>query len=311
MVSTLFIQRELNAVQDLVVEQDFPEMLMASGALVPISTALPAGAESYTYKILTYLGTAAILANGADDIPMINAYAEERIGVIRTLADGYEYTINDFEAAQLNGMSIDAAMAVGAREALEQKFDLLAYTGDSNFNLLGLINYPNILSYTVLNDGNQNGGTNSTRWRHKTAEQIFRDLREFAAYMPGQTNGVESMEVIVLPQEQYEIIAATPYPSSSAAGTTILTFFLQTQAARLNGVTAVIPVPYLAGKGASSTDVMMGYRRRDNKIRLHMPLDFDQQPVQQKNFTYRVPCRMKTGGIQVLKPRSLAKAEGI
>ena len=310
MTSTLFVQRQLNYVQQQVVEQDFPEMLMAGGTLVPISTELPSGAETYTYKILTFLGSAAIWANGADDIPIVNAYMEERIGRIRTIVDGYEYTVNDMESAEFTGMNLDAQMAIGAREIMERKFDSLAYTGDSNFGLLGFINQPNVISATATNDGNSNGGTNSTRWRHKTAAQIFRDLRDFASTMRVTTNGMESMEVIVMPEEQYNIIAGTPYPDGGAT-TTILTFFLQTQAAMLNGVTSVIPVPFLAGQGTGGVDVMFGYRRRENKLRLHMPLEFTQQPVEIHNFTYRVACRMKTGGVQVMKPKSISKLEGI
>lgn len=299
----LFVQRQLNYVQNVVVEMDFPEKLMASGTLLPVSTELPAGAQSYTYKLLTYMGSAAILANGADDIPMINAFAEERVGRIRTLVDGYEYSIEDMEAAEFAGMNLDTAMAVGARDILEARFDVLAYTGDADFNLLGLLNYPSTLAYAVVNDGGSNGGTNSTQWIHKTPAQIFRDLRAFAANMRVQTNGVESMEVILLPQNQFEIAAATPFPDGGAT-TTVLSFFLQTQQAQLNAVTSVIPVPYL-------TNQMIGYRRREDKVRLHMPLDFTQEPVQVKNFVYRVPCRIKTGGVQVMKPFSISTGTGI
>lgn len=307
MVSNLFIQRQLNYVQQEVIKQDFPEYMMTSGAFLPISTELPAGAQTYTYKILTFVGEAAILANSADDIPLVNAYAEERMGRIKTIVDGYEYTIEDMEAAALTSMNIDAEMAVGARQVAESKFDKLGYEGDSNFNLLGLLNHPNVPSYTVLNDGTGS----ATAWSTKTADKVYRDLREFASETRTATNGVEMPEAIAMPQEQFDLIAGTPYPSSTSASETILSFFLKTQAAQPGGIQSVFPAPYLAGKGANGTDIMVSFRKRPDKVRLHMPLDFEMQPVQIRNFCYRVPCRMKTGGVQVMKPLSIRYASGI
>ena len=77
---TMFLRRQLEYIQSIVVEEDFPEKIMASGRGVPISTELPAGAETYTYRIYTMVGEAAILANGADDIPLVDGYFEERTG---------------------------------------------------------------------------------------------------------------------------------------------------------------------------------------------------------------------------------------
>lgn len=308
---TLFLQQQLEYVQNTVVKQDFPEMLMASGTAIDISKEIPVGAETYSYQILTFVGEALILANGADDIPMINAYAEKRIGEIKTLVDGYSYTVEDIEHAQFAGINLNAQFAIGAREILERKFDILGYTGDSRYNLLGFVNHPNVPSSTVTNDGNQNGGSNSTRWRHKTADQIYRDLSNFATSMRIATNGAYSMEAIALPEEEFGIINNTPYPANSSAGKTILSFFLETQRQTPAGVQSVYPMAYLAGQGAGGTDMMVGYQKRADRLVLHMPLDFTQQPVQMTNLSYKVPCRMKTGGVQVTKPLSMRYAIGI
>lgn len=306
MPSTLFIRDQLEYVQQQVVEQDFPEKLMAAGTILDISTEIPRGAETYAYRILTFLGEAAILANGADDIPLVNAYAEKRSGFIRTFVDGYEYTIEDMESAEFAGMNLDAQMAIAAREVLETKFDLTGYDGDANFNLLGLIGHPNVPSYTIPNDG---AGA-ATAWATKTADQIYRDLRNFASATRIATNGIENPQVIIMPIAQFDLIAGMPYPTADASDT-ILSFFLKTQRMTPQGVQTVLPVAYLAGKGAGSTDLMISYTKRQDKVKLHMPLDFTMEPVQVRNFSYRVPCRMRSGGVQVNKPLSIRYAIGI
>lgn len=310
MTHSLFLRQQLEHIQTEVVEQDFPEKLMASGQAVPISSEIPAGAETYSYKLFTMVGEAAILANGSDDVPLVNGFVEKRTGYVRTIVDGFEYTIEDLEAAQFAGMNLDAQMGVTAREMIEQKIDALAYTGDTSFGLLGLLNHPNVPLYTLLNDGASNGGTASTRFRHKTAEQIYRDLVNFASAPRITTNGVESLERIGMSQEAYDIILSTPYPTNSASGETILSFFLKTQRMSRSGVQEVIPMPYLAGKGAGGLDIMIGYRPRLNKIKLHLPLDFSMMPVQTVGFKYRIPCRAKTAGIQITKALSVQYSLG-
>jgi hypothetical protein len=307
MVTSIFLNQQLEYLQNEVVRQDFPEMLMASGSAVNIVNELPQGAESYAYKILTFVGEAAILANGATDIPLVNAYAEKRVGYIRTIVDAYEYGIEDMEAADFAGMNVDSAMAIGAREIIERKLDILGYKGDANFNLLGFLNFPNVPIFTPLNDGT--GGL--TTFASKTPEQIYRDIRQFCSATRVATNGVENPQILGMPQEQFDLIMETPYPNNSASGETIGSFFLKTQRMTPSGVQTILPMPYLNGQGTGGVDMMITYTKRTDKVKFHVPLDFEQRPPQEKDLNIRTICRLKTGGIQCNKPLSIRYGEGI
>lgn len=309
MVSSLFLRDQLKYVQQQVVEQDFPERLMASGTILPISSEIPSGARTYAYDILTYLGEAKVLANGGDDIPMVDAFKEQRIGHVRTIADGYAYTLDDLESAQFARTNLDASMAIAARDVIEAKIDLLGYDGDADNNLLGFLNHPNVPNATVVNDGDENDGSDSTLWIHKTPVQIYRDLVTFATATKDATNMVEIPENIGMPVAQFELISTTPFQSGS--DTTILELFLRTQRMSSAGVQNVMPLPYLKGKGPGSSDLMISWRKRADKIKYHVPLDFEQQATQQKNLSFSVICRAKVGGVQVTKPLSMRQAYGI
>ena len=309
MVSSLFLRDQLKYVQNLVVEQDFPERLMASGAIIPISSEIPNGARTYSYKIMTYVGEAKILANGGDDIPMVDANCEERVAYVRTLADGYSYSLDDLESAQYANMNLDASMAIGARDVIEAKIDLLGYDGDAANNLLGFLNHPNVPNATVMDDGADAQADPSTLWVDKTPAQIYRDLVNFATATKTATNMVEIPENIGMPVAQFELISSTPFQEGS--DTTILELFLRTQRMSSAGVQNVMPLPYLAGKGTGSTDVMVSWRKRPDKIKYHVPLSFEQQATQQVNLGFKVVCRSKVGGIQITKPLSMRTAYGI
>ena len=193
------------------------------------------------------------------------------------MRDAFHYTDDDLAHAQYANINLDAQKAVAAREAIEQKLDKIGYVGDVTHNLLGFLNQPNVPVYALLNDGNQNGGTNSTRFRHKTPAQIYRDLVNFASATRIATKGVESPEVIAMPQEEFDIIMATPYSENGSNGESILTVFLRNQRMSPSGVQEVLPFPYLEAQGIGGTDMMVSYRRRESKIKLHIPQDFPMQ----------------------------------
>ncbi|MEO0852661.1 MAG: major capsid family protein, partial [Cyanobacteria bacterium J06648_11] len=153
--ATMFTDRDLEYLQSELIREDFPEMLMMSGALVDIDDSIPAGAETYSSRTLTMVGRAAVLGNGADDIPMVDAFSTRFRSDIKSLVTGTRYTVQDIRAARYARIPLDAEMLRGAREVLEREADIIAYTGLPEYNILGLLNHPNVPSYALLNDGNE------------------------------------------------------------------------------------------------------------------------------------------------------------
>jgi hypothetical protein len=124
------------------------------------------------------------------------------------------------------------------------------------------------------------------------------------------TNGAYSMEAIAVDEENFGIINTRSYPQNSS-GETILSFFLKNQRSTPAGVQSVFPMAFLAGQGAGGANLMVGYQKRRDRLKLHMPLDFTQMPLETRGLTYSVTCRMKSGGVQVTKPFSMRYAVGI
>lgn len=309
MPNSIFLKSQLEQVMNLVVREEFPDLMMSNGMLVPITNNVDYRAETFSYTLYTSVGEAKILSNGAQDIPLINNYVQKKMGIIRTLVDGYEITLEDLEAAQFANMNISAELGITARRVIEEGLDRLGYVGAAENGLLGLFNLPNVTRETAPNNGNTNGGTNSTRWIHKTADQIYREITSFLTRMRQATRSIEKPEILLIPQAQYDLISELVFPANTDR--TLLQFILETQRANPSGIKDIVPCEMLAGAGTGGGDMMIAYQKQSSKLRYEIPLDFEQRPPQEVTFSTRVVCRARTGGIIPLKFMSIRYYDSI
>jgi hypothetical protein len=306
---TTFLERQLNHFDDVLVEESYPERKMVSGELISIKSNVPDAAETYSYGIMTQVGTAKLLTNGAADIPSVEVLVEERYARIYSVANKFSFTERDLERARLANMNLEGRLALVAQEVIYQTLDNIAYDGHPNSQIIGFLNQPNALTYTLPADGNENGGVNSTQFQHKTAEQIYRDLVNMVSAIRIDSRGVEVADTILMPIEQFEIINSLPFPNNSAATKTVLEFFLDTQA-RSGGISKVIPCDYLAGKGVGGTDLMIVYKNSPNKQELIIPTLLRRHKEEYRDMKYFVPLEARIAGCVFYKPASLRYASG-
>lgn len=124
------------------------------------------------------------------------------------------------------------------------------------------------------------------------------------------SNGVESPNTLLLPEAQYTLISCTP--RSSTSDTTILDFILRSNA----WISAVIPVYNLKDSAPvnaayDSEDTAVLYDRSPEKLWLETPQDFEQFAPQEKGLMFEVPTHLRTAGVIVAYPKSVATLYGI
>lgn len=290
-LNSAFIHERLNYVRRETIQRPLPEYLAANGNVANISTEIPRGARSYTYYILNMVGEAKIIANPADDLPTADVYTEARTGIIHDVGVSYRYTDADLEAAAYAGVELTTQKALAAKTAAMVKLDKIGYMGDSQYGLLGLLNQPNVPFVSLVADGV--GG--STAWQDKTPTQVIRDLRDISTVIPVETNMVEKPDTLLLPPTQYYYLTQTYKDPSS--NMTLMRAFLETQG--IDGIVNVERVPYLAGMGIGGVDLAIVYKRREDKVKFHVPVAWYPKEPQPYNFAYNVPCRLTTGGIEM------------
>ena len=137
--------------------------------------------------------------------------------------------------------------------------------GNSEAGIEGLFDLSGVLSYTIPADGTGS----SQRWSTKAPARILRDMTNLANTPINTTNGVEMVRRIILPINQFTLIANTARSDNS--DTTILEYFK-----RNNPNVEVVWASKLSGiLGSGNGERMIGYSpdRRLSLIHISEPRD--------------------------------------
>lgn len=298
-VGSLFLATQLNYIQSQVYKYEYPALEAFN--VIPISTDVPAGAEYVTYMAYQATGRARIVESYADDLPAADLQGFQFMQKIKTIGASYRYSHQEILAAQWANVDLPFNQAEAARRAIMQEINTLAFVGNVPGGFTGFFNNPSVPLYTVPADGTGN----VTFWSAKTPDQILRDLNSLVNQIVTNSNGVERPDTVLLPTEQYTLIASTP--RSSTSDTTILNYFL------LNNpyVEQVIPVPQLAGAGPTGLDIMIAYEMNVNKLKMEIPQPFTQYPPQERNLEFVINCVARFGGVSIFYPLSVNIGQGI
>lgn len=290
--------RQLEYIESRVYDVKYP--MLKARELFPVDYSVPTGAETFTYYMYDHQGAFNLITNYGDDFRRVNVTGVKTTGHIHGYGASVEYSVQDIRAANMAGVPLQDHEVQAARRASEQKLDEVAFTGETDGNLYGIMTHPNVPSAAVPNGA---GGT--ADWASKTPDEILDDMNSIVTDMVELTLGVEAPTDLILPIAQYNLIANTP--RSATTDTTILEFFL-----RNNQYIRNVDSWYkLKGAGAGDTDVMLAYRRDPEVLQIVIPQEFEMFPAQPKNMAFNIPCHARFGGMRIRYPLAVSIRTGI
>lgn len=293
-----FFQQQLQQILAKTYDKLYPRLMGTQ--IVPVSTEVNTGAESFVFYTYDKVGIFKILANYGSDLPRSDVIGTETVRKLKSLGGSFGYNIQEIRAAALVGRALQSQKAIATRTAYEQAINKIAFNGNVECGLYGFLNYPNVPISDVPNDGT---GSN-TEWVSKTPVQILRDMNEALTEIETLTNDVHSANTLVLPTEQYGYINRTIYNEFSS--NSIMTVFKSQN----EGVT-VMKASELKGAGTAGVDVMFAYERDINNLALHIPQPYETFPPQTTGLEIIVPAHARTGGVVFTYPLSANIKEGI
>ena len=295
---TIFVAKELESVKAKTYDQKFANLNALK--LFDMSSEVDPGADTISYQSLGAVGMAKTIANYATDFARVDVMAEEHIAKVIAGGAAYGYSIQDLRRAAMARKPLSNRKAIAARRKIDEYINNIAFHGDAKHGVVGLLDNPNIGSYTVTADGK----SDSTKFKDKTAVQILRDMNGIIHSVSKQTNDVENPNTLVLPPDQYNYISSTPY--SDVVADSILSVFK-----RNNPDVTVLKANELAGAGVGGADMMLAYVKDADHQTLEIPLPFTQHTIQQKGLEFEVPCECRTAGVLIYYPLSMNKASCI
>lgn len=301
--ATVFLARELQYVRRKVLE--VPKAPLEAFTVFPVQTEIPAGAESAFQRVYDSVGVAKIISNYADDLPRADVVAKEHPVKLKDIGAAYGYNVSEIRSAQFAGINLPSMKARAVRRSIDEKLNRIAWYGDDDNNIIGFLNNPNIASTLIAADGNNNGGTNSTRFTHKTTAQMVRDVNKVIQSIPDNTNQVETANTVLLAPDAYNVLATTARTDHSDI--TVLEFLRRTHPE----ITRWLKVGALKGAGTNGADLMIAGRFDPDYIRFEIPIRFNQLPVEMRNLEYIINCVARVVGVTVTLPMAFEKAEGV
>lgn len=267
--------------------------------LLPMQSEASAGAEEFAYIVADRVGMFEMITNYADDLPVTDVQGQKLVTDIKEFGGAVHYSIHDQERAAQAGVPLVSRKMIANRDAAEQKFDRIAWLGDSETGLVGMTNHPNI---TV--ESAPNGAGASPLWSNKTAAEIYADMARPFVQQATDTNGIETPNHLVMSAARLEIARNTFFGDNT--GDNALVRFKESYP----NVT-IDTVEWMAQAGAGSTQALLAYNKDPMKIGVETPLPYMVMPPEQRNLATIVNARMRTAGAIVYFPLSVTMIEGI
>lgn len=289
----LFLSRELETILSRSFETQYADIKYSQ--VLPISTEVASGSDSYTYRIFDAQGQMKMIADKGSDLPRADVLRKEVTLPVRSLGASFAYTIQETRAAaQVPGMQLEQRRANAVRRAYEEKVQDVAFFGDAPSGMTGLFNSSNV-DKIVPN-----------KWFDTaTTDEMLEILNEAATRIVNGSNQKETPNTLLVPYDSvYRIISTTA--RSTTSDTTVMEFFLRTNPF----IRSIEPINELsASKSVLSKDTIIAYDRSPEKLQLHIPQTLEFLPPVRTGLEFTVASHARIGGTAIYYPKSVLYVE--
>ena len=306
--ASVFFARELDYVKSQSYDVEYPELTALS--LFPMSSEVDPGAETVTYYSYDKVGLAKIISNYATDLPRADVKGKPTTAIIKSLGASYGYSIQEMRASAMAGKSLDTRKAESARYQIDYLNNKIAWCGDEETGLRGVLSKDTDVPLYVL----ANGAKGSTKWSEKTEDEILADINGMLKQMARTTKKVEKADTLALPSEAYIELQGRRIEGTD---TTVLSYIQK----NLKDIKNIVACPELdpdsvetnpyAKEGEGGQGVAFLFKNDERKLSLENPMPFIQHPLEVRGLETIINCEARTAGVIVYYPLSALIAVGV
>lgn len=293
---TAILAKQLESVKVKTYDIVYPKL--KARLFIPVDNSADTGAETVTYRQWDAFGMAQIIANYADDIPLVDALCEEFTQKIQSLGLGYQYSIQDLRRSAMSGAQLDQRRARQCRRGVEQSIENIAANGHTAGGLTGIANNSNV---TLVSP------TTGT-WSSATGAQMVADMMKLTSAMV--IANLETFEPtdILLDIASYQRFSTTRISTTGDTGKTALEAFKESDPYGVNVSSwNKLALADAAGTGPRA----ICYHKSPDVLTLEIPQEFEIFPPQQDNLAFKVPAHARTGGVIMYYPIGASYMDGL
>jgi len=291
----MFRPEDLDSIDSTLYEPKEDELLIRT--LFNVKTDVDPGAETYSYDVIKRSGVAKILGPNSNDIPLVDGDMERHTLQIYSVATGFKIGIQEMRQAQLTNTPLDTTKAGFARKAIAEKENQIAWKGEDDYNISGILNTTGIQTFTV----DDSGEGDSTEWEDKDGMKIIADIRKAV----GKVNKLagHTVDTMVLPTEYYEKLQV---PVSEYDTRPILEYL---QAS--GWFSTISKSDDLEKEGDGDSDCFLVFDSSSEVAELLLPMDITRHEEEYAFPNMKVPLEERTGGMIIRYPMAFCRADGI
>jgi len=295
--------------------------------LFPVNTELGPGDLSYTYRMISRTGNAAVInAGNAADLPNIDLEGEEWQQQIITLGASYIFNVVEQASAAKAQIAIEAEKAKATREAIEFLEESIACTGYSPTGTFGVTNATGVQSVAQTSTGTWAAqlttalgtapATSTPYPAIGAVSAIALDITTMKSAVYSSTYGRHKATNCLIPPNLYAMLDQLPRsPAFTDDG--ILAYLERVTGLEIDDWGILQTAGALNGSGTSfntgdafKTRTVV-YEKNPEVMQLMVAQPFTQLAPQPVQLTWVIPCFSRVGGAMSVRPLGLRFMDGL
>ncbi len=297
-----FLERDLEMIEARIYDYKLRELKFRR--LFPVSNE-GQGSETIAYDIVRGSGVARVIANGADDLPRADTFVDRFYAVVRPIGISFAYTTQELRNAAFSNRPLEASRGAAARRGMEEKLSDIAWNGDSEYGLIGILGNANIPQSQAAAPAT--GSDRTWAGGDKTPLEIISDITTAFSDIVSTTNQVHQANALALPVANFEYIKKTPY--SDKVPMSILRYI--TDPENKFEIDVIEQAPELVGSGPGGEDQMLVYEKSDEVLQFRIPMELRALPPEQRNLEFLINMEAECAGMVVRYPLACSFTYGI
>lgn len=261
--------------------------------LIPVTSEVDPGAETWAYSQWDRVGMAKVVANYADDIPKVATFAKKYSQSVETLALGYGWSWLDVQRTARAGVPLRTRLAEAVRMGFEQRIEVIGAIGIPETGMTGLLNNANVPVITA--SAPASGSNPAWGGPDKTPLEIVNDLLAMENTIITNTKGIHAPDTLVLPLSKLTYIAQKSIYNTAPGNPldTVLSVFQ----AKSRNITNVEFWHFADTVNTGGTPRAVMYKRTPSVVHLEIPLEQTELPPQAKNLSLEINSVGRIGGV--------------